>query len=260
MFNAYTRQRSYFQGGDMEATGKPGPEELALLEPFRGRVPDEVFGEPWVPPVSDGSGSDRALLRKADDLFRAAGCKRDGGKLLLPDGKPFAIEFLDSSPALQPHTEPFIANLKKLGIDARPRVVDSVQYKRRIDAFDFDIASSAMGGSLTPGVELMNIYSSKAAETPGSRNMAGIADPAVDFLLDKIAKASSRAELNVACRALDRVLRAGRYWVPMWVPDKARIAYWDIFSRPARTPKFGTGAPGTWWHDADKAKKIGWQG
>jgi microcin C transport system substrate-binding protein len=260
MFNAYTRQRSYFQGGDMEATGKPGPEELALLEPFRGRVPDEVFAEPWVPPVSDGSGSDRALLRKADELFRAAGCTRDGGKLLLPDGKPFAIEFLDSSPALQPHTEPFIANLKKLGIDARPRVVDSVQYKRRIDAFDFDIASSAMGGSLTPGVELMNIYSSKAAATPGSRNMAGIADPAVDFLLDKIAKASSRAELNVACRALDRVLRAGRFWVPMWVPDKARIAYWDIFSRPQRTPKFGTGAPGVWWYDADKAKKIGWQG
>ncbi len=260
MFNAYTRQRSYFQGGDMEAKGPPGAEELALLEPFRGRVPDEVFGEPWTPPVSDGSGSDRALLRKADDLFRAAGCKRDGGKLLLPDGKPFAIEFLDSSPALQPHTEPFIANLKKLGIDARPRVVDSVQYKRRIDAFDFDIASSAMGGSLTPGVELNNIYGSKAAATPGSRNMAGIADPAVDFLLDKIAKVSSRDELNVACRALDRVLRAGRYWVPMWVPDKARIAYWDIFSRPPRTPKFGTGAPGTWWFDAEKAKKTGWQG
>ena len=260
MFNAYTRLHSYFQGGEMEARGKPGPEELALLEPFRGHVPDEVFGEPWSPPATDGSGSDRNLLRKADELLRAAGCKRDGGKLLLPDGKPFAIEFLDSSPALQPHTQPFIANLKKLGVDASARIVDTVQYKRRTDSFDFDIVTAAMGGSLTPGVELINIYGSKAAGTQGSRNMCGVADPAIDALLDVIAKAQTRQTLDVACRALDRLLRAGRYWVPMWVSEKARIAYWDIFSRPAQTPKFGTGAPGTWWYDADKAKKINYQG
>ncbi len=256
MFNAYTRLRSFFQGGDMEAKGKPSPEELALLEPFRGREPDEIFNEPWIPPVSDGSGSDRALLRKADDLFRAAGCKRDGARLLLPDGNPFTIEFLDSSPVMQPHTEPFIANLRKLGVDARSRVVDTVQYKRRTDAFDFDIVTAALGGSLTPGVELINVYGSKAAAAPGSRNLAGIADPAVDALLSKIAKAQTREDLNVACRALDRVLRAGRYMVPMWVAEKSRIAYWDVFARPQQTPKFGTGAPGTWWYDAEMAKKI----
>jgi microcin C transport system substrate-binding protein len=260
MYSAYTRLHSYFQGGEMEAKGKPGPDELALLEPFRGQVPDEVFGEPWMPPVSDGSGSDRNLLRKADELFRAAGCKRDGSRLLLPDGKPLTVEFLDSSPTLQPHTQPFIANLRKLGVDATARIVDTVQYKRRTDSFDFDVASVALGGSLTPGVELQNVYGSKAAKTDGTRNMAGVADPAVDLLLTKIANAKTRVELDIACRSLDRVLRAGRYWIPMWVSEKSRIAYWDIFSRPSQTPKFGTGAPATWWHDADKAKKINWQG
>jgi microcin C transport system substrate-binding protein len=219
-----------------------------------------VFGEPWVPPVSDGSGSDRNLLRKADELLRAAGCKREGNRMLLPDGKPLTIEFLDSSSVMQPHTEPLIANLKKLGIEATRRVVDTVQYKRRMDNFDFDVASSARGGSLTPGVELQNVYSSKAAETPGSRNLEGVAHPAVDHLLDIIAKADNRARLDVACRALDRVLRAGRYMIPMWYVSTSRIAHWDVFSRPARGPKYGTGAPGTWWWDADKARKIGVQG
>ena len=260
MYSAYTRLTSYFDNSDMKAVGKPGPEELALLEPYRGKVADDVFGEPWMPPISDGSGSDRALLRKADELLRAAGCKRDASQLLLPDGRPFGIEFLDSTTSLQPHTEPFIANLKRLGIDARIRVVDTVQYKRRVDSFDFDMTSSAMGGSSTPGIELKNIYSSQAAATPGSRNMSGISSPLIDMLLDRIARADNREDLNVACRALDRVLRAGRYWVPMWYSGKARIAYWDVFSRPEQTPKFGTGAPGTWWWDADKAKRIGYQG
>jgi microcin C transport system substrate-binding protein len=260
MYSAYKRLHSYFQNTDMEAKGQPGPDELALLDRFRGRVPDEVFGTPWEPPVSDGSGSDRALLRKGDQLLRAAGCKRAGNRLLLPDGTPFGIEFLDSSSALQPHTEPFIANLRRLGIDARARIVDTVQYKRRLDSFDFDIVTMALGGSLTPGIDLKNVYGSQAAKTEGSRNICGISDPAVDFLLDRIARAESRAALDVAARALDRVLRAGRYWVPMWYRDKSLIAYWDVFSRPEQTPKYGTGAPGTWWWDAEKAKKIGYQG
>ena len=139
-----------------------------------------------------------ANLRKADDLFRAAGCKRDGGKLLLPDGTPFAIEFLDSSPAMQPHTEPFMANLRKLGVDAHARIVDTVQYKRRIDAFDFDMTVSNLSGSLTPGVELRSIYGSKAAATPGSRNLSGVADPVVDALLERVANAGSREKHKLA--------------------------------------------------------------
>ena len=260
MYSAYNRLTSYFDNSDMKAVGKPGPDELALLERFRAQLPEEVFGEPWLPPVSDGSGSDRALLRKADELLRAAGCKRDGNQLKLPNGSPFTIEFLDSSTVMQPHTDPFIANLKRLGIDARLRIVDTVQYKRRFDAFDFDMASMALGGTSTPGLEMSNIYSSKAAATPGSRNIAGISSPAIDFLLERIARADNREELTFTCRALDRVLRAGRYWVPMWYSGKSRIAYWDVFSRPAQTPKYGTGAPSTWWWDAEKAKRIGYQG
>ena len=138
MFGMYKRLHSYFENSEMKAAGTPGPEELALLEPFRGKVPDEVFGEPFVPPVSDGSGSDRNLLRRADALLREAGCKREGNVLRLPSGKPFEIEFLDFSPALQPHTQPFQANLKRLGIEARSRIVDPAQYQRRMDEFDFE--------------------------------------------------------------------------------------------------------------------------
>ena len=260
MYGAYVRLRSYFQDTAMEAKGKPEGDELALLEPYRARLPDFVFGDAVLPPASDGSGSDRVNLRKADDLFRAAGCKRDGGKLLLPDGTPFAIEFLDSSPAMQPHTEPFMANLRKLGVDAHARIVDTVQYKRRIDAFDFDMTVSNLSGSLTPGVELRSIYGSKAAATPGSRNLSGVADPVVDALLERVANAGSREELDTVCRAFDRVMRAGRYWVPILTVTTSRIAYWNIYSRPERTPKYSTGAPGTWWFDAEKAKNINWRG
>lgn len=259
MYGAYKRVVSYFQNTDMEAVGKPGPEELALLETFRGKVADDVFGDPYVPPIADGSGSDRALLRRADELLRAAGCKRDGSVLKLPSGAPFAIEFLDSSEVLQPHTTPLEQNLRKLGIDAKSRIVDAAQYKSRTESFDFDIVTSAFGGSPTPGAELRVFFSSTSATTPGSRNLCGVADPVVDALVEKIAKAQSRAELNTAARALDRVLRAGHYWIPMWYRDQALVAYWDVFSRPGRQPKMGTGAPDTWWWDVEKAKKIGLQ-
>ena len=258
MYSAYSRLTSFFENSDMKAQGKPGAEELALLEPFRGQVPDEVFGEPWVPPVSDGSGSDRNLLRRANDLLLAAGCKRDGSRLRLPDGSPFEVEFLDSQGALRPHTEPFQANLRRLGVESQFRQVDAAQYKRRLDNFDFDIIVIALGGSLTPGDGLRNIYSSTAAKTPGSRNMGGISSPAVDALVERIARAQTREELNIAARALDRVLRAGRHWIPMWYKDRALIAHWDLFGRPEKTPKYGNGAPALWWWDADKARKIGY--
>ncbi|MBV8661911.1 MAG: ABC transporter substrate-binding protein, partial [Hyphomicrobiales bacterium] len=257
MFSSYKRVVSYFQNTAMEAKGPPGPGELAVLQPFRGKVADTVFGEPYTPPVSDGSGSDRALLKQANEMLLAAGCTRQGGVLRLPDGKPLTIEFLDSSEVFQPHVEPFQQNLRKLGIDAHSRIVDAAQYKSRTESFDFDIVAAAFGGTLTPGAELRVFLSSAAAAMTGSRNLAGIADPAVDALVEKIVHASTREELNTSCRALDRVLRASHYWVSMWYNDAAWLAYWDAFSRPAQQPKLGTGAPDTWWWDADKAKKIG---
>src|SRR4051812_13128997 len=257
MFGLYRRLTSFFENSEMKAIGPPGPEELRLLEPFRGKVSDEVFGEPFVPPVSDGSGSDRNLLRRADTLLREAGCKREGTVMKLPNGKPFEIEFLDYSTALQPHTQPFQANLKRLGIEARSRIVDAAQYRQRMDAFDFDVATMALGGSMTPGDALRVVFASQAAATPGSRNIAGIADPAIDAVIDEITHADTRAKLNVACRALDRLLRAGRYMIPMWYRSEEYVAYWDMFSKPEVRPKYATGAPGTWWYDAEKAKRIG---
>ncbi|MGA2794259.1 MAG: hypothetical protein ABSE69_12145 [Roseiarcus sp.] len=189
--------------------------------------------------------------------MRAAGCKRDGGVLKLPSGAPFAIEFLDSTEALQPHTAPLEQNLRKLGIDAKSRIVDAAQYKARTENFDFDVVTAAFGGSPTPGVELRIFFSSKAAATPGSRNLCGVADPVVEALVERIAQAGSRAELNTAAKTLDRVLRAAHYWIPMWYRDQAWVAYWDAFSRPERQPKLGAGAPDTWWWDDQKAKKIG---
>jgi microcin C transport system substrate-binding protein len=257
MFGLYKRTTSYFENSDMKASGMPSPEEIALLEPFRDRLPASAFGEPPVPPVSDGSGQDRRLLRRADELLREAGCKREGGVLKLPNGQPFRIEFLDFQAALQPHTQPFQANLKRLGIDAFSRIVDAAQYQRRMEEFDFDMASRNLVGGSTPGDSLRVVYGSEAARTPGSQNIAGISHPAVDALIEKIANAKSRQELNIACRALDRVLRSGHYWVPMWYRASEWIAYWDQFSRPGKKPRFASGAPGTWWYDAEKAKRIG---
>lgn len=257
MFGSYRRTTSFFENSDMKAVGMPSPEELALLEPFRDKLPKTVFGEPVLPPVSDGSGQDRSLLRRADELLRVAGCKREGGVLKLPGGQPFTIEFLDFQSSLQPHTQPFQANLKRLGIEARSRIVDAAQYQRRMDDYDFDMASRALVGSTTPGDSLRIVFGSEAARTPGTRNIAGIADPVVDALIERIALAKTRNELNIACRALDRVLRAGHYWVPMWFKATDWLAYWDMFSRPEKKPRFGTGAPGTWWYDAEKAKRIG---
>jgi microcin C transport system substrate-binding protein len=257
MFGAYKRTSSFFENSDMKATGVPSADELALLEPFKASLPKAVFGEPVAPPASDGSGQDRRLLRRADELLREAGCKREGNGLRLPNGKPFEIEFLDFQSALQPHTQPFQANLKRLGIEARSRIVDAAQYQRRMDDFDFDMTSRALSGALTPGDSLRVVYGSDAAKTPGSRNIAGIADPAIDALIERLGRAKTRAELVVACRALDRVLRAGHYWVPMWYKPSDWVAYWDQFSRPETKPRYSSGAPGTWWYDAEKAKKIG---
>jgi microcin C transport system substrate-binding protein len=266
MYGAYMRAASFFENSDLKAEGKPSPEELALLEKWRGKVPDEVFGEPFSPPRSDASGQDRALLRRADQLLREAGCRRENNLLKLANGQPLEIEFLDFQSSLQPHTQPFIKNLSLLGIQGRSRIVDAAQYQRRENDFDFDVVSrrysSGMsygryGAGMTPGEPLRQIFESRAAEIKGSQNLAGVADPVVDALLEAVVAANSRDELRTACHALDRVLRAGRYWVPMWYSATHRIAYWDMFSRPATLPKYDHGAPAVWWHDADKAKRIG---
>ncbi|MCL2385580.1 MAG: extracellular solute-binding protein, partial [Alphaproteobacteria bacterium] len=216
MYGAYQRTISYFQNSPMMAKGKPSPEELALLEPYRKDLDPAVFDEVYVPPASDGSGQDRALLKKANDLLLAAGCKRQGSALLLPNGHPFEIEFLDFEGAFEPSTAPFIKNLKLLGIEASYRVIDPAQYKRRTDEFDYDAVPLHLNLGLTPGEGMRLFFGSETASIPGSYNLAGIKEPVVDALIEKALIAETRGELTTICRAIDRILRTGHYWVPMW--------------------------------------------
>jgi microcin C transport system substrate-binding protein len=255
MYGSYERTVSVFQNSDMMAKGPPGAEEIALLAPFRDKLPAEVFGEPYLPPVSDGSGQDRTQLRKAAQLLKDSGCVIADGKRVLPNGERIAIEFLIDEPSFEPHHGPFIKNLGTLGIDATVRVVDPVQYRARRDGFDFDITIDRFGFSATPGDSLRTFFSSQAAALKGSNNLAGIAEPAVDALIDAIIAAPTRPELTTACRALDRVIRAGRYWIPQWYKASHWIAYWDVFGRPAAQPRYFRGIPDTWWYDSGKTAK-----
>jgi microcin C transport system substrate-binding protein len=263
MYGAYARTVSPFQNSDMVAGGPPSKEELELLEPFRGRVPGEVFGEPFVPPVSDGSGQDRTLLRKASQLLSEAGLVVKDGKRLLPDGDVFKIEFLIDEPTFLPHHAPFLKNLGILGIEARPRQVDAVQFRARVEDFDFDVTTERLSISATPGDSMRPTFSSRAAATKGSYNLAGITDPVIDALIEKILAADTRTELTIACRAFDRVFRAGRYWVPHWYRATHPLAYWDVFDHPETLPRYSienyatnVGERILWWYDAAKAAKL----
>jgi microcin C transport system substrate-binding protein len=256
MYGAYLRTVSAFQNSDLMAQGEPSAAEVALLEPYRASLPAEVFGNPYTPPVSDGSGQDRALLRKAAQQLQDAGYAIVNGKRVAPGGEPITIEFLIDEPAFEPHHMPFIRNLGTLGIDATLRIVDPVQYQSRLKDFDFDITIDRFNFSSTPGDSLRSFFSSQAAALNGSNNLAGIADPVVDALIDAIVAANSRADLVTACRALDRVIRAGRYWIANWYKASHWIAYWDVFGRPAAQPRYFRGIPDTWWYDPVKSAKI----
>lgn len=257
MYGAYNRTVSPFQNSDLMAAGLPSPEELALLEPFRGKVPDEVFAEPFVPPVSDGSGQDRALFRRAIQLLNDSGYVIKNGKRMTPQGDVFRIEFLLDEPGFQPHHMPYIKNLGVLGIEATLRLVDPVQFRARRDDFDFDMAIERFSFSTVPGDSLRPFFTAQAAATKGSNNLAGISDPAVDAMVEQVIAADTRPKLVFAARALDRIVRSGRYWVPQWYSASHRLAYWDVFSHPAALPKYiGVGAPDLWWFDPNKAAKA----
>lgn len=247
-FELYTRTQSYFENSDMKAVGPPSAEELVLLEPYRKQLPPEVFGEPYTPPATDGSGRNRDNLKKAHDLLAAAGYGAGG--------KPLDIEILSFESGFERIILPYVANLKRVGINASLRMIDPAQYERRIKSFDFDMAIQRYSLRLTPGVEVKSYWGSDAAKMDGSFNLSGISDPVVDALMTKMIEAKTRADLTIAARALDRVLRAGNYWVPQWYKPVHTVAYWNKFSRPAVMPKYDEGVIDTWWFDPDKAAKL----
>jgi microcin C transport system substrate-binding protein len=255
-YGLYQRTNSYFENSDMKAEGLPSPAELALLEPFKDKLPKAVFEEPYNSPVSDGSGTDRKLLREAARLLDEAGCKMKDRVRVCPNGEVLEIEFLIYEGTFERVIAPYIKNLQAIGVPASIRRVDSAQYQRRVKAFDFDVVTSRFVMRLTPGNEMRNYWASENANVEGSVNLAGIKDPVVDALLDKVVEAKSRDELVAATRAIDRVLRAGHYWVPQWYKASHHIAYWDKFSGPETKPKYSRGAPDTWWYDAEKAAKV----
>lgn len=255
-YSLYTRTASYFENSDLKATGKPSPEEMALLEPYRSQLPPEVLGEPYVSPVSDGSGSDRRLLRTAAQLLNEAGWELKNNRRMNKAGEALEIEFLIYEPTFERVLGPYVKNLNALGIGASIRRVDPAQYERRVKAFDFDVVSARFSMRPTPGAELINFFGSSSADTDGSYNLAGIKSPVIDALTEKVLKARSRQELTTAMRAMDRVLRAGHYWVPEWYKASHTIAHWNKFSRPEIKPKYDRGIVDTWWFDAEKASKL----
>lgn len=255
-YGLYQRTASFFENSPMKAQGKPSAEELALLEPFRDKLPAEVFANVVTPPVSDGSGSDRKLLREAAQLLTEAGWTLNGATRVNAKGEPLTVEILIFSPSFERIILPYVKNLKAIGIDASLRRVDPAQYERRVKSFDFDLTTERYSMRLTPGVELKTFWGSESARTDGSYNLAGIADPVVDALIERIMAASSRAELEAAARAADRVLRSGYYWVPHWYKASHHLAYWNKFSRPAKKPDYERGVIDTWWYDAEKAERL----
>jgi len=255
-YGAYKRTDSYFANSELAATGLPSQEELALLEPYRGKIPDEVFTQTYAPPKTDGSGDIRDNLRKATALLNEAGWTLKDGKLVDAAGKAFTFEIVDSSPMFERWVQPFLRNLERLGIDAKYRTVDSSQYQNMIDAFDFDMTVHVFSQSLSPGNEQRDNWTSAKADQKGSRNLIGLRDPAIDALVEKLIHAKDRTELVTACHALDRVLLWGHYVIPHWNSGVYRIAYWDKFGQPATTPKYGLDPNSLWWTDQAKAEKL----
>jgi microcin C transport system substrate-binding protein len=255
-FGEYTRTRSYFSNSDLASRGLPEGLELEILERYRGRVPPRVFSEEYEPPSTDGSGWPRDNLRKAFELLAEAGWEVVDNQLVHTEtGRPFTFQFLLVSPDFERVVLPMIRNLKRLGIDASARVVDSSQYINRLRSFDFDAFVFVWGQSETPGNEQRVYWSSAAAGQPDSRNFAGIRDPVVDELIEGMIAACTREELVAWTRALDRVLLWGFYVIPNWHLRADRVLYWDKYDRPAVPVKSGVNTS-LWWYDAERAALL----
>ena len=256
-YGLYTRTASFFELSPLKAQGLPPADELALLEPLRAGLRPEVLGTPVMPPESDGSGQDRKLLRQASSLLDEAGWIASDTSRRNARGETLSIEFLIENPVFERILGPYVKNLKLLGIDATIRIVDEAQYQDRRERFDYDMISSRFSSGVTPGDDLRVFFGSASANAPGSFNMSGVASPAIDGLIDQVVAAKSRGALNVAGRALDRVLRAEEFWVPNWYKGSIWVAHWDKFGRPAVKPKYDRGIIDTWWYDEARAAKTG---
>ncbi len=259
-YGQYTRSRSYFNNSDMEAKGLPSEQELALLNPLKDQLPAEVFTTEYANPLNDTPQNKRKNLRQAAKLLSDAGwaITQDGGKNVLKNakGEQLTINFLLDSPLFERIALPYQQSLELLGIGVTIRTVDSAQYERQVQNFDFDVVVGNWPQSLSPGNEQREFWGSDAAKRNGSRNLIGISNPAIDKLIEALIFAPDRDGLVTACKALDRALIWNHYVIPMWFTDYDRTARWDRFGRPAKLPELSTGFPTIWWWDEERAKKV----
>jgi microcin C transport system substrate-binding protein len=258
-FGQYKRIASYFEGLELASTGLPEGQELEILETVRDKVPPELFTTRYTNPVGGNPENVRANLREALRLLKEAGYEvRDRRLIEVATGRPLSVEFLIEQPDFERIVLFYKPSLERLGIEVTVRRVDDVQYENRLRNWDYDIITMSWGESLSPGNEQRGYWGSQAADQQGSRNFAGIKNPAVDALIDRVIFAKDRAELVAATKALDRVLLWNNYVVPQWTYGKARTARWDRFGRPDPLPKYGvSGFPTVWWWDGDRAAKLG---
>jgi microcin C transport system substrate-binding protein len=256
-YGQYQRISSYFFGLPFASSGLPQGKELDILNTVKDQVPASVFTEPYVNPVGGDPGKDRANLRKAIDLFQQAGYHLEGNQMVDANGKPFSFELLLDGPTIEVLATPYQQSLKSIGIDMQIRSVDSAEYTNRMRTRDFEMTYQAWVQSLSPGNEQYEFFGSKSANDPNTTNYGGIANPAVDKLIDAVVHAPDRDTLVDATKALDRVLLANYYVIPSYTLRNERIARWDRFSHPDTLPDFSIGFPEIWWYDQAKADKTG---
>lgn len=281
-YDQYERTTSYFENSELASSGTPSEQELALLTPLKDNIPPQALTEAFAPFKHEGSQGTRKQLRAARALLKEAGwsivkepvedkdcgffcqmmisvglkSKKEANILRNAQGEAMEIEFLIVAPAFQRVLQAYVNNLKQLGVQTSIRLVDPPQYLKRLESFDFDMVIGSFGQSESPGNEQRFYWGSQAADTPGSRNYAGIKNKAIDSLIDTIIFAKNRQELVTATRALDRVLLFNHYVVPNWHAAYERIAYWDRFDQPKVQASRAIGATTTWWYDPEKAKKV----
>jgi microcin C transport system substrate-binding protein len=258
-YGLYQRVNSYFFGTELASSGLPQGQELAILEPLRDKVPAAVFTTAYANPVNGNPEAVRNNLREAVRLMAEAGYELRGRQLVSKaTGEPLSVEFLGADASTERYVLPYKQALERIGVTSTLRIVDAAQYTNRLRSFDFDITTTVWPESLSPGNEQRNFWGSAAADQPGSRNVLGIKDPAIDALIDRVIFAKDRPELVAATRALDRVLLAHNYVVPQWSPRVLRTVRWNRFGKPDRMPEYGSPAfPAIWWHDEALAAKTG---
>ena len=257
-FGQYQRIASYFDGTELASSGVPQGAELAILETVRDKVPADLFTTPYTNPVNGDPQKVRANLREALRLMKEAGYEVRNQKLVnIGSGEPLSVEFLASDPTSERFLLFYKPSLERLGIAVTVRTVDDAQYENRLRQWDYDVITATWPQSLSPGNEQRGYWGSQAADQPGSRNFAGIKNPAVDAMIERVIFAKDRADLVAATHALDRVLLWNFYVVPQWTYPFERTARWDRFSHPTEMPKYGLSAwPTIWWWDAEKAAKV----